>query len=405
MTKRPSIRLAAAIVVTKVVCGESLNKSLPEQQAFFSSRDQKLLSELSYGTLRHYIKLKEWLNYLLEKPLKPKEKKLHTLMLVGLYQLFHTRIPPHASISETVQATLDLGKPWTRKLVNGVLRNAQRQADQLQQLEKTNQNCATAHPNWLVKVLQESWPSHWQKIIIANNQQPPMSLRVNSGRLSRKQYLKKLLDASIEATSSNIAQHALTLCKPIPVLQLPLFSEGVISIQDESAQLASNIIPAQKGQRILDACCAPGGKTCHILERFENIELHALDCNQNRLLRVKENLERLKLVATIICGDATSPKQWWDGKQYDHILLDTPCSATGVIRRHPDIKLLRKASDITELVKLQGKIIEQMWSLLKPGGTLLYVTCSVIPEENHLQIKKFIAKHKDASVRPLHESR
>ncbi|MDP0561913.1 MAG: 16S rRNA (cytosine(967)-C(5))-methyltransferase RsmB [Candidatus Endonucleobacter sp. (ex Gigantidas childressi)] len=401
MTKQPSIRLSAATVVTKVVGGESLSKSLPEQQTFFSSRDQGLLAELSYGTLRHHIKLAEWLNYLMEKPLKAKDKKLHNLMLVGLYQLFHTRIPAHAAISETVQAALSLGKPWAKSLVNGVLRNAQRQAYQLQQLEKTSENCATAHPHWLVKILKESWPSHWQDIIIANNQQPPMSLRVNSSRVSRDQYLKKLLDASIEATLSSISPQALTLCKPVQVLQLPLFSEGVVSVQDESAQLAGNLIPAKQGQRILDACCAPGGKSCHILEQFEDIELHALDCNENRLLRVKENLERLKLVATIICGDATSPKQWWDGKQYDHILLDAPCSATGVIRRHPDIKLLRKASDITELAKLQKEIIEQMWPLLKPGGTLLYVTCSVIPEENHLQIKTFLAMHRDASLQDI----
>ncbi len=398
MAKQSSVRLAAAKVVTQVLNGESLNKTLPQQQELLSSRDQALLAELSYGTLRYYFKLEAWLKFLLEKPLKSKEKELHSLILVGLYQLFHTRIPPHAAIGETVQVTRSLGKAWARGLVNGVLRNAQRQFDTLQQLEESCQACATSHPDWLVSKLKDAWPEHWQNIIAENNQPPPMTLRVNNQQISRDRYLKKLLDVCIKANQTTFAPQGIKLNRPVSVAQLPMFSQGAVSIQDESAQLAGTLIKAAKGDRILDACCAPGGKTCHLLELNDDVELHALDCDESRLVRVKENLERLNLFATVIHGDATNPEQWWDGKYYDHILLDAPCSATGVIRRHPDIKLLRKATDINALSELQGNILAQMWSILKPGGTLLYATCSVMPEENHLQIKRFLTQEPDAAL-------
>ncbi|WP_263081441.1 16S rRNA (cytosine(967)-C(5))-methyltransferase RsmB [Endozoicomonas sp. Mp262] len=401
MAKQSSVRLAAAKVVAKVASGDSLSKCLPAQQETLSARDQALLAELSYGTLRYYFRLEAWLNHLMERPLKAKEKELHSLILVGLYQLFYTRIPPHAAIGETVQVTRSLGKAWARGLVNGLLRNAQRQFDTLQKLEETDQHCATAHPAWLVQELKKAWPEHWQVIIDANNQQPPMTLRANNSKISRDRYLKKLIDHCIPAAPSLLAPQGLILSKPTAVNQLPLFQDGSVSVQDESAQLAANLLPAKAGQRILDACCAPGGKACHILELYENTELHALDSDEHRLVRVRENLERLNQVATVIHGDATQPEAWWDGKEYDHILLDAPCSATGVIRRHPDIKLLRKASDIDALASLQKEILHQMWSLLKPGGSLLYATCSVMPKENHLQIKDFLASHKDASLQPL----
>ncbi|MDD7805978.1 MAG: 16S rRNA (cytosine(967)-C(5))-methyltransferase RsmB [Endozoicomonas sp. (ex Botrylloides leachii)] len=402
MAKQSSVRLAAANVITSVTGGESLSTALPRQQALLSGRDQALLAELCYGTLRNYLKFQAWLTFLMGKPLKAKEKDLNSLILVGFYQLFYTRIPPHAAIGETVQATRSLGKAWARGLVNGVLRNAQRQRDKLHALELTDQNCATAHPHWLVEALRSAWPEHWQQIIAANNQQPPMSLRVNSLQMSRGRYLKKLLDNCIEASQSPVSPQCLTLNAPVSVNLLPLFSQGVVSVQDESAQLAGVLLPAKPGDRVLDACCAPGGKTCHLLEQIENIELHAVDHDETRLIRVKENLERLNLSASVICGDATQPETWWDGKAYDHILLDAPCSATGVIRRHPDIKLLRRASDIMTLAQLQEKLLDRIWCLLNPGGTLLYVTCSIMPQENHQQIKAFLARHTNAALQKIH---
>lgn len=402
MAKQSSVRLAAAQVIARVAAGASLNQSLPAQQALLAGRDQALLAELSYGTLRYYFRLDAWLNHLMERPLKAKEKELHSLILVGLYQLFYTRIPPHAAIGETVQATRSLGKAWARGLVNGLLRNAQRQADTLTQLASTSPVCATAHPTWLVEKLKKAWPEYWQIITEANNQPPPMTLRVNSRLISRDRYLKKLLDHCLPAVASSHAPEGLVLNKPAAVGLLPLFKEGGVSVQDESAQLAAHLLPPLTGgQRILDACCAPGGKACHLLERYPQIQLHALDSDEHRLVRMRENLERLSLVATVLHGDASQPQQWWDGQPYDHILLDAPCSATGVIRRHPDIKLLRTAADIAALAKLQQAILDQLWPLLKPGGSLLYVTCSVMPEENHKQIEAFLATHQDARLRKL----
>ena len=393
MNKQTSVRLSATNIVTRVINGESLNTALPKQQELFSDRDQALLAELSYGTIRYYIKLKTWLEFLMDKPLKAKDNKIHSLLLIGIYQLFHTRIPAHAAINETVKTTQHLHRSWAKNLVNGVLRNAQRNHNKLREIEKTNQDCATSHPDWLVKELKSAWPNYWQQIISANNEQPPMSIRVNKNIISRDEYLKKLHNTSIKASKSYISPQCLTLNKPLPVTKIPFFSEGYLSIQDESAQLAGTLIPIKNDDRVLDACCAPGGKTCHILEQYPDITLHALDSDENRLIRVKENLDRLGLKASIICGDAKEPKKWWDGKSYNCIILDAPCSATGVIRRHPDIKLLRKPFDITALAQLQRKILNQIWPLLKPGGTLLYITCSVMPQENHQQIERFIMEN------------
>ena len=406
MARQSSVRLAAATAVTRVVSGESLSQVLPDLQETLPKKDQPLLAELSYGTLRYYFRLSAWLSKLVDKPLKKKEQVVHSLILVGLYQLFYTRIPPHAAIGETVQVTRSMGKAWARGLVNGVLRNAQRNSEELKSLDNEDSEdfdvvCATAHPAWLVGKLKKGWPDHWQNILEANNKQPPMTLRVNENHRSRDRYLKKLLDQCIQASPSSVAPQAITLAKPVPIDQLPGFSEGWASVQDESAQLAGVLIEAKEGDRILDACCAPGGKTCHLLELNEGIELDALDVDDKRLLRVQENLERIGLSARLMHGDGTDPDRWWGGQLYDHILLDAPCSATGVIRRHPDIKLLRQPEDIDALAELQQRIFNTMWSLLKPGGTLLYATCSVMPAENSKQVEAFLAKHDDASLQTI----
>lgn len=406
MAKQSSVRLAAATAVTRVVSGDSLGQVLPELQESLPKKDQPLLAELCYGTLRYYFRLDSWLNTLVDKPLKKKEQVVHSLILVGLYQLFYTRIPAHAAIGETVQVTRSMGKAWARGLVNGVLRNAQRNSDELAAMDEQDSDgydeiCATAHPAWLIGKLHKAWPGHWQDILRANNQQPPMTLRVNENHLSRDRYLKKLLDHCIQAAPSAIAPHAISLAKPVAVDRLPGFFDGFVSVQDESAQLSGTLLKTRAGNKVLDACCAPGGKTCHLLELNKGIELDALDVDDKRLARVQENLERIGLKANLMHGDGTKPDDWWDGKLYDHILLDAPCSATGVIRRHPDIKLLRKPEDIDALAELQQRILQTMWSLLKPGGTLLYATCSVMPAENSKQIEAFLDSQPDATHQPI----
>ena len=398
MAKQSSVRLAAAKVVSRVVAGHSLNQVLPEFQDSLGKKDQPLLAELCYGTLRYYFRLDSWLAQLMDKPLKAKEKDVHSLILVGLYQLFYTRIPAHAAIGETVQATRSLGKAWARGLVNGVLRNAQRQEQELKEFTETDDTSLTAHPQWLLGKIKKAWPDYWQNIAAANNSQPPMTIRVNEQHVSRNRYLKKLIEAGISANPSAIAPQGITLTKAQSVDNLPGFFDGVVSVQDESAQLSGNLLKVGAGDRVLDACCAPGGKTCQLLEINPEIELQALDVDEKRLARVQENLDRIGLKAKLMAGDGCEPDSWWDGQQYDHILLDAPCSATGVIRRHPDIKLLRKPEDIDALAELQGRILETMWSLLKPGGTLLYATCSIMPAENSKQIERFLAEEESAEL-------
>lgn len=401
MAKQSSVRQLAARAITRVTQGESLGSVLPQLQEKLSKKDQPLLAELSYGTLRYYHRLDAWLKFLTEKPLKEKEQDIHNLILVGLYQLFFTRIPPHAAIGETVQVTRTMGKAWARGLVNGILRNAQRRFEELHDLEERSPVCGWSHPKWLINAIKRAWPDDYQAILTGNNQPPPMTLRVNEQKIKPSRYLKKLLDDCIQAKQSQIAPQAITLGRPSSVDKLPLFHEGAVSVQDESAQLAATLIRAKPGDHILDACCAPGGKTCHLLELNPDITVDALDADSVRLERVAENLQRLGLTANVLCGDATDPDSWFPGKPYDHILLDAPCSATGVIRRHPDIKLLRKPEDIDALAQLQQKILKAIWPLLKPGGTLLYATCSIMPRENHLQIEHFLSETPDARLLPI----
>ena len=401
MQKPSSVRLEAARAISRVANGESLSAVLPQAQEKFAPKDQPLLAELCYGTLRYYFRLSAWSKLLLEKPLKDKEQDVLNLILVGLYQLFYMRIPAHAAIAETVEATGSLNKKWAKGLVNGVLRSAQRREEELHAMAKKSPVCGFAHPKWMINKLKKAWPDHYESILEGNNLQPPMTLRVNEQLFLRDDYLMKLLGEGIDAKASDYAPQGITLGKATAVDKLPMFEQGAISVQDESAQLSGTLIHAKAGDHILDACCAPGGKTCHLLELNKGITVDALDADENRLVRVEENLKRLNLNARIIHGDATSPNDWWDGKPYDHILLDAPCSATGVIRRHPDIKLLRKADDIDALAALQGQIIRAIWSLLKPGGTLLYATCSIMPQENYLQIEQFLADTADAELQTI----
>ncbi|MCW9024216.1 MAG: 16S rRNA (cytosine(967)-C(5))-methyltransferase RsmB [Gammaproteobacteria bacterium] len=366
-------------------------------------KDRALTQAICYGVCRYYFTLDFILQALLQKPLKEKDTDVHCLLLCGLYQIIYMRVPDHAAVSETVKLVMKLKKNWARGMVNAVLRNYLRQAESLQTQITENKDIQSAHPVWLLVLLKQYWPDQWPAITEANNQPAPMTLRVNLQRSSRDDYLQSLAKADIPAISAQYAESAIRLTQAVDVERLPGFYQGQVSVQDEAAQLAANLLNPQADETILDACAAPGGKTAHILEYQPQLgRVDALEIDGKRLERVQENLQRLGLTAQLVQGDAAEPTQWHTDKLlYDRILLDAPCSATGVIRRHPDIKLLRRADDIPELVKTQQQILNALWPLLRSGGMLLYATCSILAAENNEQVQAFITTHEDARLQPL----
>ena len=387
-------RLAAAKALTAVLNGKaSLNSSLPLQLDKVEARDRGLTQDLAFGTARWQPRLSALANKLLQKPFKAADADVEALLLVGLYQLLYTRIPAHAAIGETVGCADKLKKPWAKALLNAVLRNAQRESETLLTELEHDPVVRTAHPRWLQKSLKAFWPEQWEAICAANNAHPPMILRVNRRHHSRDAYLQLLVEADIEAQPCTFSQDGIVLAEACDVRNLPGFAEGWISVQDEAAQLAADLLDLAPGQRVLDACCAPGGKTCHILEVEPKLAgVVAVDLEAKRLVRVRENLERLGLSAELIAADGRDTATWWDGKPFQRILLDAPCSATGVIRRHPDIKLTRQPEDIAALATLQGELLDAMWPTLDVGGILLYATCSTLPTENTEVIEAFLAR-------------
>ena len=391
---------AARVLVQVVSGGRSLADALPDAvQAVSDARQRALVQELSYGTLRWFYRLDVQLQQLMQKPLKQRDVDVRCLLLIGLYQLTQLAMPQRVAVNETVQATEALKKPWARGLVNAVLRNFQRRADSLEVMLDTDAAVKFAHPAWFIERLQADWPHDWEAILTANNERPPFSLRVNQRRVPRDEYLDELLARSIEAVPLPHIATGLMLKKPVAVENLPGFSAGEVSVQDGAAQLAAVLLSLAPGQRVLDACAAPGGKTAHILEVEPEIDgLTAIDIDGRRLRRIEENLARLSLHAELQQGDAGEPAAWWDGQPYDRILLDVPCSATGVIRRHPDIKLLRKPGDVATLVSGQARLLQALWPLLSPGGMLLYSTCSVLFDENSGQVAHFLERQTDAAV-------
>ena len=391
------VRATAARVIGAVIGGLSLNQVLPEKLNDVSERDRALLQQLSYGTLRQSPRLQAILKQLLDKPLRDKDRDVQGLLLCGLYQLDSTRVPDHAAVAATVDATRALKKPWAKGMTNAVLRRYLREREQLTQA--LDEAAAASHPAWLFQKILAQWPAAAAAIIDANNQQPPMTLRVNRGQASRDDYLSRLKDHGIAATAGSLSKHAIQLAVPIDVWDLPEFSAGRVSIQDEAAQLAAFLLQAGAGERVLDACAAPGGKTCHILElQPELAELVAMDIDELRLQKVSENLQRLGLKATLITGDAARPPAALEPASFNRILVDAPCSASGVIRRHPDVKLLRRESDIAPLADQQLCILRGLWPLLKSGGTLLYATCSILDEENSQVIQRFLTEEADAAL-------
>jgi len=387
-------RLAATRALAAVLAGRaSLGSSLPEQLAKVEPRDRALAQDLAFGTARWQPRLSLLAEKLLQKPFKAGDRDLEALLLIGLYQLFHTRIPAHAAIGETVGCVDKLKKSSAKGLLNAVLRRAQREYDSLLPTLEHDPAARLAHPRWLQKTLKARWPEHWEAIATANNLHPPLILRVNRRQGSRDAYLAELAAAGIEAVPCTFSADGIRLLQPQDVTALPGFAAGRLSVQDEAAQLAAELLELAPGQRVLDACAAPGGKTCHLLEREPGLaEVVALDADAGRLQRVEQNLARLGLVARTLAADGRAVADWWDGKPFQRILLDAPCSATGVIRRHPDIKLTRQAEDIAPLVQLQGELLDALWPTLEVGGILLYATCSVLPEENSANLAAFLAR-------------
>ncbi len=398
MKKTTNLRSLAARLIEQVVDkGQSLSTILPAAQKGLSDKDSALLQEICFGIARTLPQLDALIGKLMERPLTGKQRTLHYLLMVGIYQMLYTRIPAHAILAETVEGAVVLKRQSLKGLINGVLREFQRrQTELLESLE--GQSVTLWHPSWLIKRLQSGWPGQWQQIIDANNQRPPMWLRVNRQHHSRDSWLALLNAQAMSGYTDPLSSDAIRLEKPAGVSLLPGFTDGWVTVQDLSAQRCAQYLEPQEGEDILDLCAAPGGKTTHILEIAPNARVMAVDVDTQRLSRVSENLSRLRMLAEVKQGDGRTPSEWCGNRQFDRILLDAPCSATGVIRRHPDIKWLRRDKDIAELAALQAEILEAIWPHLKAGGTMIYATCSVLPEENHLQISSFLQRHPEAQA-------
>ncbi len=385
----------AAGALEEVLAGTALHQVLPRcLQHLHTPGERGALQDIVYGSLRQLGRLDAWLAALLDRPLT--DPQLGWLLRVALYQLAYTRAPAHAVVHNAVTAA---GQGWRRGLANAVLRNFQRCRAELDKIAADQPSARWSHPDWWIAKLQAEYPDQWQGILEASLLHPPFTLRVNCRRGDVASYLRRLNEAGMPAHQTG--PDAVTLDRAVPVHSLPGFDQGEVSVQDAGAQWAARLLDAQAGERVLDACAAPGGKSGHILERAD-VDLCALVVDAVGLARVRKILDRLKLLATLLAGDAAQPAAWWDGRPFDRILADVPCSASGVVRRHPDIKWLRRPDDIAQFSAQQAVMLEALWRLLARGGTLLYATCSIFDEENDGQVRAFLARHiKDAERCPL----
>lgn len=393
------VQRLASLAVSQVLAGRNLSHILSsfwQRHPGLSPQQRAAIQDLSCGTLRFYGQLQALLEHLLEKPLR--EQRLRALLLVGLYQLQYTRAAPHAVVDHAVKTAAALNQRPAMGLVNAILRNFLRKRETLLALAAADEVGRYSHPQWWIDKLKAQYPRDYDAILTASNLHPPMTLRVNCRAMTKQGYQTLLQNAGIEA--EDLGGQALLLKRAVPVKELPGFAEGMVSVQDAAAQLAAPLLDVQPGMRVLDACAAPGGKTTHILE-LADAELTALDEDAERLRRLEENLRRLKLEARVVCGDAANLSAWWDGTPFQRVLADVPCSASGVARRHPDIKWLRRESDIAQFTATQRRILDALWQCLDRGGKLLYVTCSVFAEENRLQVDAFLERHHNAKLLPL----
>ena len=395
---RGSARGVAHALLTGVLRdGRSLGASGRQRlDSRLDSRERAFAQELVLGTLRYLPRLEAWLSHVAARP--PDDTAIRALALLGLYQLGFTRVPSHAAVSTSVDLARTIGKPWAAGFVNAVLRRFAAERGAIERIELAA-NARLAHPDWLLAEFERAWPNAWESIALANLERPPMTLRVGTGRISRRRYLDALANNGIQARATRNSAQGVTLDSPRSVESLPGFGDGLVSVQDEAAQLAAMLLDAPGGSRVLDACAAPGGKTGHMLELGAGgVEVVALDHDSLRIKDLRHTLTRLGLAAHVQLGDAGNPRAWWDGHPFDRILLDAPCSGTGVIRRHPDIKVLRRPEDIDAMANRQGVMLHALWPLLARGGRLLYATCSVLPRENESVVGSFLTDHADAAA-------
>jgi len=399
-----SSRLIATHIIEQIIEEKiTLSNALNNNDSFkHAGNDKALIQEISYGTFRWYIQLEHLLNQLLEKRIKKKDSLLKYLIIVGLYQLIYMRIPAHAVVSETVETCKKINKEWAKGLVNAILRRYIRDADILNPLLSDDVIIKTSHPKWLIEQLKQDWPDEWKCILDADNQRPPMYLRVNQLHHDRDHYLIILKKAGIKATATHYSNHGILVEQAIDVDRLPGFREGDVSVQELAAQLSIELLDLKSGQNVLDACAAPGGKSSHILESQPEIKsLTVIEKDPNRAKTLSDTLKRLNLNAIMKVSDVIDIDFWWNKENFDRILLDAPCSATGVIRRHPDIKLLRTPEEVSNNSKLQIRLLTTLWQTLKRNGLLLYVTCSILKQENSDLIKQFMATHDDCFLKPI----
>lgn len=390
------IQRFAAQTVAIVLSGTSLNAALDSvwrRNRQLTTAERGAIQDICYGTLRHFGKLKAVLDQLAPKPIMSPE--LRTMLLAALYQLEYSEAAPYAVVDSAVECAAELGGEHVKPFANAVLRNYQRRRDVLLANAAALDEGRFSHASWWIERLRRDFGPDAERILDTGNRHPPMTLRTNVRRSSASDYLHRLQQAGVGAR--RLDSDALVLARPVPVDRLPGFGEGVVSVQDAGAQLAAKLLDVRDGMRVLDACAAPGGKTAHILE-LAGVDMTALDVDANRLQRVSSNLERLGLTAHLKAADAAALDAWWDGNAFDRVLVDAPCSASGVVRRHPDIKWLRRPSDIAGFTAQQQRLLEPLWKVVARGGKLLYVTCSIFSEEDHEIIDGFAARHPDARI-------
>jgi len=379
--------------------GRSVNDLLANHETYLvSTGEVAFAKQLLFGSLRYFHQMTAILDQLLKKPLKQKDTDIFAILILGVYQLRYLSVPDHAALSQSVELTRKVNKSWASGFVNGVLRNYQRQTKEIDEKLAQAKTYRYSHPNWIINQLESDWPANAAAILDANNQRAPMTLRVNQQKIGIEDYQQELVAEGLSSTKHPIAIDALILDTPCDVGKLPGFAAGLVTLQDAAAQLTVELMDLQDGQRVLDGCASPGGKTTHILQRTKGVHLTSVEMSKQRMVKIEQTLQRLGMHSNLYCADILDTDSWWDGELFDRILIDVPCSASGVIRRNPDIKIHRKKLDLAKLVSLQADILNSCWELLKPGGRLVYATCSVFKSENEQQIEKFLAKQQAETV-------
>ena len=394
-------RIIAAQILQKVLAGGSLSRELPAGLLECEPASRATVQALVYGSLRYFERSEFMVKKLLRKPLKKRDQIVVNVLRIAFFELMEAVTPDYAVVDGAVKSVAS-ERPWAKGLVNAVLRRFIRERSALLAAANADLSAKALLPKWLLQRVQKAYPQDWEALSTSSNQAAPMTLRINLDRISRQDYLQRLQAVNIDAKPIPNLDSAVVLTSPVDVTALPEFAQGWVSVQDAAAQHAAFLLEPQRGDRILDACAAPGGKTVHLLESTAgDVHVTGVESDAQRSKRLEENLQRSNYKAEVKIADVAKSADWWDGQLFDRILLDAPCSASGVIRRHPDIKRHRRPEDILALVKQQARLLEAVWEMLKPGGRLLYATCSVFPEENSSQIKAFLKQHVDAEELPI----